>query len=190
MPLTAPNLDDRTFEELKREALLRIPRYTPELSGWTDFNESDPGVTMVELFAWLTEMMLHRMNQMPHRSYIKFLQLLNLELEPAQPATAHLTFEPQAGANVRPVPQFAQIGAQSEAGDLLIFETEEGLDVIRHKLSSVQVYDGSAFQVVTDQNNSFRMGNALSARSPRIGQLEVSERRTGVEEIVRFSIFG
>ena len=37
MPLEAPVLDRRTFDEIYREALLRIPRYTPE---WTDFNET------------------------------------------------------------------------------------------------------------------------------------------------------
>ena len=48
MPLQAPQLDDRTFEDLLQTARLRIPRYTPE---WTDFNDSDPGITLVQLFA-------------------------------------------------------------------------------------------------------------------------------------------
>ena len=97
MPLQAPKLDTRDFDQLLREALLRIPRYVPE---WTDFNESDPGIALVQLFAWLTEMMFYEMNRVPERNYIKFLQLLNMELRPAQPATAHLTFTAQAGAQV------------------------------------------------------------------------------------------
>ena len=83
MPLAAPLLDTRTFEDLVAEARRRIPRYAPQ---WTDFNESDPGITLVELFAWLTELMLYQLNQVPERNYIKFLQLLGLELRPAQPA--------------------------------------------------------------------------------------------------------
>src|SRR6476660_3071579 len=109
MPLEAPLLDTRTFEDLKRAALLRIARYAPE---WTDFNESDPGMTLVELFAWLTEMMLYQMNKVPERNYIKFLQLLNMELRPARPATAHLTFTAQAGAVARSLPERTRVGAQ------------------------------------------------------------------------------
>jgi predicted phage baseplate assembly protein len=150
MPLEAPKLDTRTFEELVRLARLRIPRYTQE---WTNFNESDPGMTLVQLFAWLTEMMLYQMNRVPDRNYIKFLKLLNLELRPAQPAKAHLTFTAQAGTAVEPVRQRTQVEAQPpEGGNPLVFETETGLDLIRVPLTDVQVYDGAAFTVVTQAN--------------------------------------
>jgi predicted phage baseplate assembly protein len=138
---------------LYREALLRIPRYAPE---WTDFNESDPGITLVQLFAWLTEMIFHEMDQVPERNYIKFLQLLNMELRPAQPAVAHLTFTPRPGVEAIPtVRRYSRIQAQPpEGGDPLIFETEAGLDLIRPPLSKVQVYDGSAFTEVTANNTA------------------------------------
>ena len=149
MPLEAPVLDNRNFEELYEELRLRIPSYTSE---WTDFNESDPGVTMLQLFAWLSEMMLFQMNQIPERNYIKFLQLLNMELRPAQPATAHLTFTPQVGATVQPVRQRSQISAQPpDGGDPVIFETEEGLGLIEVLLTDVQVYDGASFSVVSNE---------------------------------------
>lgn len=152
MPLEAPQLDTRTFEELVQLARLRIPRYAPE---WTDFNDSDPGITLVQLFAWLTEMMLYQMNQVPERNYIKFLKLLNMELRPAQPAVAHLTFTAQAGAEVESVRRRSQIAAQPpDGGDLLIFETKAGLDLIRLPLTDIQVYDGVAFTVVTPANNA------------------------------------
>ena len=48
MPLAAPNLDDRTFDDIFDEARSRIPRYTPE---WTNHNDSDPGITLLQLFA-------------------------------------------------------------------------------------------------------------------------------------------
>lgn len=150
MPLEAPKLDDRDYEQIKALVRSRIPRYTPE---WTDFNESDPGITLIELFSWLSEMMLYQMNRIPDRNYIKFLKLLNMELRPPTPAVAHLNFIPKEGADVRPVPMRAQIAAQSpETGELVIFETDEGLDLIPYALSDVQVYDGIAFTVVTDAN--------------------------------------
>jgi predicted phage baseplate assembly protein len=160
MPLEdkIPQLDERSFEQIRAQALLRIPRYTPE---WTDFNESDPGVTLVELFAWLTEMMLYRMNQIPERNYLMFLQQLGMELRPAKPATAHLVFTPEAGAQVGPVPEGSQFGAQSQDGsEMKFFETVEGLSLIRLPLSDVQVFDGAAFNVMTpaneQTNESFR----------------------------------
>lgn len=151
MPLQAPNLDDRTFEDLLRELQLRIPRYLPE---WTDFNDSDPGMTLVQLFTWLSDMLLYRLNQVPERNYIKFLQMLGMELAPPRPATAHLTFVAQPGAATGPVPPGTRVGAQAANGDLLIFETEAGIGLIRPQLNDVRVYDGAAFQTVTAANDA------------------------------------
>jgi predicted phage baseplate assembly protein len=153
VPLQAPELDDRTFDQLVANARLRIPRYTDQ---WTDFNDSDPGMTLVQLFAWLTEMLLHRMNQVPDRNYIKFLQLLNLELEPARPAEAYLTFKAKPGAANPPIIRAGtQVGAQPpDGGDMLIFETAETLALTRLPLEDVQVYDGAAFSKVSVLNNT------------------------------------
>jgi predicted phage baseplate assembly protein len=152
MPLEPPNLDPRTFEDLLREARLRIPRYTSE---WTDFNDSDPGMALVQLFAWLTEMLLYQMNQVPDLSYIKFLELIGLELRPAQPATAHLTLEATPGAESASVAAGSPFEASpADGGDPLVFETEAGLDLIRLPLTDVQVYDGSSFDLVTAANDA------------------------------------
>ena len=167
MPLEAPKLDSRTFEELLRETQLRIPRYTPE---WTDFNESDPGTTLVQLFVWLTEMMLYQMNRVPERNYIKFLKLFNQELRPAQPADAHLTFTAQAGAEVESVRAGAQIMAQSPAGgEPLVFETESGLDLIRVPLSNVRVFDGVGFTDATPLNEATAATFRPLGWTPQIG---------------------
>src|SRR5437899_7356875 len=102
MPLLPPNLDDRTYAQLVAEAKTLIPRYTPE---WTDHNESDPGITLIELFAWMTEMLLYRVNRIPERNYIEFLRLLGIELLPARPASAEPTFTlARADADGRFVP--------------------------------------------------------------------------------------
>src|SRR3954471_585289 len=94
MALALPDLDTRRFDEIYAEARRRIPRYTPE---WTDFNDSDPGITLLQLFAWLTELQLYALNRVPERSAVKLLQLLGLQLRPAQPARAHVTFTPTPG---------------------------------------------------------------------------------------------
>lgn len=136
MPLEPPVLDARTFDDLYEEARRRIPRYTRE---WTDFNESDPGITLLQLFCWLSELMLHQLNRVPERNYIKFLQLLGMELEPARPATADLTFTPSPGAAVEPVPERTQVmAAPPGGGDPLVFETTRGLDLVAAELAEVR----------------------------------------------------
>jgi hypothetical protein len=76
MPLPDIQLDDRTFDQLFQESRRRISVYTPE---WTDHNESDPGITLLQLFAWLEEMILYRMNRVPAKNFVKFLELVGLE---------------------------------------------------------------------------------------------------------------
>jgi hypothetical protein len=76
MPITLPNLDNRTFTDLLAEMRSLIPRYGKT---WTDYNPSDPGITLLELLAWLAEMVLYRLNRIPDRSYLSFLELLGVE---------------------------------------------------------------------------------------------------------------
>lgn len=73
MPIPLPNLDDRTFADLTAEARDLIPVLAPD---WTDHNPSDPGIVLVELLAWLTEMLLFQVNQIPEAHTRKFLELL------------------------------------------------------------------------------------------------------------------
>lgn len=74
MPLTLPQLDDRRYADLVEEARTLIPTYAPE---WTNHNESDPGITLVEMFAFLTEMLLYRLNRVTDENLTTFLRLLN-----------------------------------------------------------------------------------------------------------------
>ena len=121
MPLEAnlPVIDDRTFDDIVTEARSRIARYTPEWAPvWTDVNESDPGVTMVQLFAWLTEMLIYRLGKVPNLNYLKFLELMGIQLNPAAPALAEITF-PVVPTNSDPfviVPLHTQVSAPSPDG--------------------------------------------------------------------------
>ena len=89
MTLVVPKLDDRQFQDIVDGAKKRITHYCQE---WTDHNVSDPGVTMIELFAWMTETILYRLNQVPDRHYIEFMNLLGITLqEPAPAPTRDIT---------------------------------------------------------------------------------------------------
>ncbi|MCU1504649.1 MAG: putative baseplate assembly protein [Ilumatobacteraceae bacterium] len=89
MSLPVPNLDDRRFQDIVDEAKRLIPSLCPE---WTNHNVSDPGVALIELFAWMSEMVIFRLNQTPDKLYTQFLNLLGVRPFPSQAATADLTF--------------------------------------------------------------------------------------------------
>ena len=151
MPLVEPVLDNRTFDDLVAELRLRIPRFSKE---YTNFNESDPGMTLVDLFAWLTEQTLFQLNQVPRKNYIKFLKLLGESAAAARPAKSRVTFVSVAN-NKGPVtvPAGFRITAQVNDGNpSLIFETDRGVGVIGSPLKAVGVYDGATLIPFTAAN--------------------------------------
>lgn len=106
MPLQLPVLDNRNFEQLLTEAKRRIPVYTEE---WTNFDlDSDPGITIVQLFAFLTENLLYRANRIPERNRLKFLQLLGIPLQQAAPAQGIIRVRNERGP-VAPLPLAASV---------------------------------------------------------------------------------
>jgi predicted phage baseplate assembly protein len=164
MPLedSIPRIDDRRFDDIIAEVRTRIARYTPEWAPvWTDVNDSDPGITMVQVFAWMTEMLTYRMAKVPELNYLKFLQLLGMELNPAESALAEITF-PQKDAHPEPyiiIPERTQVSAESpEGGPPVVFETERALTALTMRLTAVQAFDGYAFMAVTDENTEATQG--------------------------------
>ena len=129
MSLPAPNLDDRTFKDIVEEAIRLIPEKCPE---WTDFNPSDPGITLIELLAWLTEMIIYRLNLVPDKNYIKFLQLMGASLKPPQPAQAWLVFTVASGAEeekLLAINQGTRVTTGKTNGEPIVFETLDPLNL-------------------------------------------------------------
>ena len=81
-PLSLPTLDDRTYADLVAEAQALIPAFGPD---WTNYNPSDPGVTLLELFAWLAEMLLYRTDQITPDTQLTFARLLVGQAEDLTP---------------------------------------------------------------------------------------------------------
>ena len=164
MPLDKyiPRIDDRRFDDIMAEARTRIARYTPEWTPvWTDVNDNDPGITLVQLLAWMTEMLVYRLGKVPEHNYLKFLQLLGIELNPAEPATAEITF-PMLDTFTEAyaiIPSHTQVAAESsDGGPPVIFETERSLVALTPQLASVQAFDGFDFTEVTPENDETGVG--------------------------------
>lgn len=140
MPLEPPILDSRTWEDLVREARERIPRYTPE---WTNLNDSDPGMTLVKLQAWLAETVLFELNRLPQAAYVKFLNLLHVEPRPARAARTELTFqlEPlklRTDPLTVPIPRAAAVDVDDpDIATTVTFETDRSLLAINAAIGAI-----------------------------------------------------
>ncbi len=134
MALPVPNLDDRRFQDLVDDAKRLVQQRCPE---WTDHNVSDPGVTLIETFAWMTDQVLYRLNRIPERNYIKFLELIGVRLFPPTAARAAITFwlaGPQPGTiHIRPGTQAATV--RTEADEAIVFTTVGDLPIVPCTLS-------------------------------------------------------
>jgi len=117
MPLIAPVLDDRSFDDLFLELRNRIPVYNPE---WTDHNETDVGITLLQLFAFLGEGLQFRFNQIPEATYVAFLKLLDIPMRPAAAARALLRFESKVANGIS-----LYAGDQAKAGKTLFTLTQD-----------------------------------------------------------------
>jgi hypothetical protein len=126
--IPAPKLDDRTYAEIVTEAIRLIPRYCPE---WTNHNPSDPGITILELCAWMTELILYRLNRVPEKNYIAFLNMIGIQLRTPQPAHGLVTFQLVEGAERQVVPEGTQIATPQTADEeTVIFETQRELIIV------------------------------------------------------------
>lgn len=139
MPLAAPKLDDRHFQDIVDEAKKRIPYYIEE---WTDHNVSDPGVTMIELFAWMTDTILYRLNQVPDLHYVKFMELLGMNLREPVPARAMVTFWLSAPQDMQlAIPEGTEVAStQTETQPSIIFTTDQDFIIRPPRLKTVQSY--------------------------------------------------
>ena len=119
----SPILDNRKYQALLDESVARIRVHTPE---YTNFNRSDPGMTLVEVFAFLAESVLYRANQIPERNRAKFLSLLGVHLQPGSSARGLIVINNEKGPLAT---ETLNAGVEVSARQIP-FRTERGLDVL------------------------------------------------------------
>ena len=145
MPLPDIQLDDRSYNDLVNELRRRIPAYTPE---WTDFNESDPGIALIEMFSWLADILIYRINQIPDKAYVKFLQMIGVQLSLPAAAQAYLTFTVTSPTPVL-IPGGTRVQASGASSGQVTFETVHDFYAARANLAAVQTSDGATYSLVT-----------------------------------------
>lgn len=158
MSLPVPNLDDRRFQDLVDDAKRLVQQRCPE---WTDHNVSDPGVTLIEAFAWMTDQLLYRLNRVPDRDYVKFLELIGVRLFPPTAARVDQTFwlsAPQPETVRIPVgTQVATVRTQTDAA--IVFSTTRELPIITASLA--RAASSIARNQVRDHSDQLALGTGF-----------------------------
>jgi hypothetical protein len=148
MPLPIPNLDDTQFQEMVDGALAAIPRYAPE---WTDYNPHDPGITFIELFAWLAEMQQYYLNRIRSDNYLRFLNLLGVRPADIKPAVVDIAFSFQDPTKAAPLTILQ--GAKLSNGTV-VFETTEPLTMVSAALQKAFTVSSAGTRDNSDANQT------------------------------------
>src|SRR5215831_7849621 len=144
MPIPLPNLDDRRWSDLFEDGRANITRYAPQ---WTDHNLHDPGITLIDLYAWLAEMTNYRLNRVPSRHKRKFLELLGFQVQAPSPAEAVLSFAPAAATPPFVLPVGSEFEGTDPDQNRIAFRTLRHTPVQPANLQAVLVDDGSGTPV-------------------------------------------
>jgi hypothetical protein len=130
--LIPPKLDDRSWQEIVDQTKALIPKYTKE---WTDQSPSDLGITLLELFAWIAEGMIYRLNKVPEKSYLTLLNLIGITRDPATPARTVLRFQTDKEGTLSKGLKVSTPPTETNPG--IVFETEDDVLISNFKLKHV-----------------------------------------------------
>lgn len=134
MPIPSPELDDRNFGQLLDDAKAIVARSG---SGWTDLSASDPGAILLEAFAYITGLLIYRVNRLPEKVYVELLRLIGVKLAPPAAARVQLRFslaKPLAEPTSIPAGTRVTVG-RSGLGEAPVFVTAEGATIAAGELA-------------------------------------------------------
>ena len=168
MALPSPNLDDRRFQQFVDDAKRYIQQRAPE---WTDHNVSDPGVTLVETVAHMADQIVYRLNRVPDKNHLAFLDLVGITLFPPSAARTDVTFWLSAPQEE---PVHVPLGTEvatmrTEGEEAVVFATERELAVVPSALRHLVVQQRG--KQVVDRTHDLAEGNHVMcfAESPDPG---------------------
>ncbi|HUS09299.1 MAG TPA: putative baseplate assembly protein [Pyrinomonadaceae bacterium] len=175
MSIALTNLDDRRWVDLVEDGRAMIPFYSPK---WTDHNIHDPGITLIELFAWLAEMDIYRLNRIPERHLRKFLSLIGIHPYTPKAAIAILTLAAREDLTqpLLRIPSSTEFDGVDAFGETTRYRTTQTIYVVPSELKAVQIKNKNGFRDLTD---SWRRGEEIEPFGP--------DAETGAEFYLGFS---
>lgn len=183
--LPLPKLDDRSYDEIRDEAIRNIVRHCPD---WTNHNASDPGITLIELFSSMTEMLQYRLNRVPQKNYLAFLDMLGVTGRLPTPAKTRVAFKLSDGYELgETLKSTIKINKNTtiatDDDEPILFETETETKVSNIKLNNLfsQVYDSVEKEhLLVEHFEDFELGNGFIP-------FEVTEKSTNNAMIYLYS---
>jgi predicted phage baseplate assembly protein len=158
MSLPEVALDDVHFQDLVNESRKRVAKQCHE---WTEVNVSDPGITLIELFAWMTDMLSYRINRLPEKLHVALLSLLGVKLLPALAARTELCFRldspPQTQVKIKGETEAAT--RRTSTQESVVFATTEEFTIKPAQLKACLLQRGEETVDVGVSNYSVRPPN-------------------------------
>ena len=155
--LTTPKLDNRTWQDIVDEARALIPRYAPQ---WTDHNSSDVGITLVELFAWLSKGSSTASTRCPSATTSRSSTCWASFAIPRRRHAPMLTFTaaPSAPATGAPVPAGTRVQTRgTDADPPIVFETDTDLAVLPVGMPTALFIGKALFQKYSNVSSDFTL---------------------------------
>ena len=149
-----PKLYATSHREIIAELRARRPEFVPE---WSDPPDLDAGGALIDLFATQFASVTLRLNRLPDKSLVEFLNLAGIQVAPDRPSSALIQFElSQAARQSVPILKGFQVGARSAtgSGDLVVFETQEDHFIAPARISKLIVARGANQRDVTSLNEA------------------------------------
>ena len=144
--MNGPVFDPRTREDIRAQVTALAASYTPE---WRyERAEDDPGAALAELFITMFHQTVDRMNAMPEKLYLSFLDQIGYR-EP-DPAPAYGTMQFRAFDTLEepvPVPAGTQVFTPDEMGENIVYETVQGIQAAAAQLLELYYVDGGADEI-------------------------------------------
>lgn len=183
--LPLPKLDDRSYDEIRDEAIRNIVRHCPD---WTNHNASDPGITLIELFASMSEMLMYRLNRVPNKNYLAFLDMLGITGRLATPAKTRIAFKLSDGYELGEAVKSTvkinkNITIATDDDEPILFETENETKISNVKLNNLfsKVYDNDKKEhLLVEHFKDFETGKGFIP-------FEVSEKSTNNAMVYLYS---
>lgn len=170
MPAKSPTLDNRALndilEQLQGLACDNVPEWHPP-------EEGDAGTMLQRIFARLLEIALERLNNVPEKNLLAFLDVMGVSLLPPSTAKVPLNFSLTPGNPAMSVPMGTQASTQTSGEQpAVIFETEDDLTVIPAQLTMGFAMD-PAWDRCADQTSLLGGENAIDF-TPFVGTKRIS----------------
>ncbi|MCG5212175.1 putative baseplate assembly protein [Streptosporangium sp. KLBMP 9127] len=158
--LPLPDLDDRRWQDLVDEGRALIPFYAPQ---WTDHNVHDPGITLMELFAWVAEMDLYTVNQITDAHRRKLLALAGITPAPPRPSRTLLDVRLAPGAPARSLPAGLEFEGRDPFGEPVRFRSLHEVTVQPGRLAAVRTGRDAPLE---DLTTAWRRGEPVHPFGP------------------------